>query len=126
MKTLPSVSFEGHIRNLLDWLRQRVPNIDAMPLRFFDRHDLELKQGRWILPTYALKDVDAMRAFFEELCNEGREWVNLAGDDITPHGEYLISVEYSDATGRPVTAINLAGPPLNSDGNVKHPSHILV
>lgn len=116
MNTLPPLTFEGHLQHLLDWLRLRVSDIDAMPLRFYDQS--ELVPGN-ILPAAALKDVESMRLLFERLCREGRGWIHLAGDGMTRQGEYLISVEYSQSTGHSVTYVNLAGPPLNPDGSVK-------
>lgn len=97
-----------------------------MPLRFFDRHDLELREGRWLLSTTALKDVDTFRIVFERLCNEGREWIHLGGEGPTARGEYLVSVDYSDAAGRSVTSVNLAGTPLNADGSVMKLSKIII
>ena len=126
MSTLPPTTFEGHIQNLLERLRSRVPVIDTMPLRFYDSHDVERKQGQWLLADSMLKDLDAMRILFERLCQEGREWVHFAGEGATQQGEYLISVDYSQTTGHPVTFINLAGPTLNSNGSVQNMADVHI
>src|SRR5215210_1440568 len=107
MNTLPVLPFEGHVQNLLAFLKTRVPEIESMPLLFFDRYDLKQKEGKWILPSAALKDFEAAQVLFLELCKEGREWINLAGDGETLQGEYLVSIEYSEVIQRPVTAVNL-------------------
>lgn len=126
MNTLPPIAFEGHVRNLLDFLRRRVPEVDGMPLRFFDQHELRREEGRWVLPASALRDMGAMRALFERLCGEGREWIHLAGAGATPQGQYLVSVDYSQSVGHETTYVNLAGPPLNADGSVKQLSDVIL
>jgi hypothetical protein len=126
MKTLPPISFNEHIENLLKWLRRRIPEIDTMRLRYFDSHDLMRQQGHWVLPAAALGDLTALRIMFNRLCHEGRDWINLAGAGMTTNGEYLISLEYSDTVGREETFINISGPPLNADGSIMHSSYITI
>lgn len=48
----------------MSWLRPRVQNVDAMPLRFYDRRDLARTDAGWALPSAALKDTEAMRELF--------------------------------------------------------------
>lgn len=126
MTTLPILPFEGHVQNLCAFLKTRVPEVESMTLLFFDRHDLKQKDGEWILPSAALKDFEAAQELFLGLCREGREWINLAGDGATLQREYLVAIEYSEVMQRPVTAVNLAGPPLNLDGSVMRYSPTIV
>jgi hypothetical protein len=126
MTTLPELSFEAHIERLLDWLEPRVPDVRAKSFRCFDSHDLKLEEGQWKLPAVALGELDSLRDLFEQLCEEGREWINLCGQGVTTQGEYLISIEYSRSTGREVTAVNLSGPPLNADGSVRQTPFITI
>jgi hypothetical protein len=102
-----------------------VPDIDDLPLRFYDHLDV-VREGGWAIPSARLLDADSMRARFDSLCREGREWINLAGAGATPQGGYLIAVEYSQSVGHPTTYVNLAGPPLNPDGSVRHSSDIEI
>lgn len=126
MKTLPPITFDEHIENVLKLLRPRVPQIDTMPLRYFDSHNLERQQGRWVLPAAALGDLTALKVVFDRLCHEGRDWIHLAGAGMRNNGDYLISLEYSDSVGHEKTFINISGPPLNADGSVMDSSYITV
>jgi hypothetical protein len=126
MNTIPPVSFDAHLRNMLDWLRPLVPGLDATRLRFFDLNDLRHDGSRWSLPVSGLKDVGEMRELFERLCGEGRGWIHLAGEGASPEGDYLVSFDYSQDTGHGATFVNFAGPPLDADGNVRDIAAIAI
>lgn len=126
MNTLPPVPFDKHIQNLIDILRVHVPDINPMSLLFFDVHTLKRGHEQWVLHVSAIKNMNAMRVFFEHFCSEGREWIHLAGEGAILSGEYLISVDYSQSTRHSTTFVNLAGSPLNADGTVKQVTTILI
>jgi hypothetical protein len=112
MNTYPPLSLREHIDNLLSHLRMYFPDLETESLLFFDQAScVVLDEGQFIKED-DLMSYDKFGVFFERLCFEGREWINLSGDSWFKD-KFLVSVEYSQRVGYSMTAIVLGGPSLD-------------
>lgn len=127
MNTLPPLDIDGHFNRLRDWLRTKVPEIDSLVLYGFDLHDLVSIEGRAQLAASALLDYEGTKSLFSKLCEEGREWLNLSGYGYLSPRDYLVVIEYNEASlGHSVTAVNVSGPPLTTAGEPVKSANITV
>ncbi|MCI0558150.1 MAG: hypothetical protein MN733_06615 [Nitrososphaera sp.] len=114
MNTYPPGPLEEHIGNLVKQIRRFFPDLDLSSLLFFDELDcITTEKGRFI-EKENLMSVDEFKNFFEKLCRQGREWINLSGDSWL-NNHFLVAIEYSQRVGYPMTAIVISGPTLDSD-----------
>ena len=121
MKTLPNFPLSEHIQGLVKHLRVYFPEVTENELVFYKAEDLVQTEKRWNVNKSKLMNRKEFEIFFQKLCLEGREWINLIGDSW--HGNvFIISVEYSRRHGLPMTSILLSGPV--TDGNGKPLSQI--
>jgi hypothetical protein len=114
VNTHPPLSLREHIHNLLSHLGISFPDLEIDSLLFFDQAScIVLDEGQFVrkddLMTY-----DRFSVFFEKLCLEGREWINLGGDGRLDD-KFLVSVDYSQRVGYSMTAIVLSGPSLDTE-----------
>jgi hypothetical protein len=75
MKTLPDIPWNEHVDNLIQWLRKFFPDLGARQLLFFDA----VKSGWLSVNRQDLLPQAEFGPFFIQLCEEGREWINLSG-----------------------------------------------
>ena len=115
MKTHPNISFDEHIKEWLEFQRKRVPQLTKEMLKFCNIEDVVQIDEREAIEKKKLMDVKEFEVFFEKLCREGREWVNIAGESWY-RDNYIVSVEYSTRKGFPVTAVLCSGPSLDISG----------
>lgn len=112
MKTHPDLPFSEHIRHWLEFQREYFPKLDEDMLLFCDEEDIFQSEMGAALEKKKLMDMREFQIFFEKLCSEGREWINLGGDSW--YGKkYVVSVEYSKRLDFPMTSIVHSGPTLD-------------
>lgn len=114
MNTHPPLSTREHIANLLNHLRGYFPNLDDKSLLFFNQEYCKVSGEGQFIRQEDLMSYDRFSIFFEKLCFEGREWINLSGDSWFGD-KFLVSVEYSQRIGNSMTAIVLSGPTLDTE-----------
>lgn len=114
MNTHPPLSIREHVDNLLSHLRKSFPDLENESLLFFDRESCIVLDEGQLIKKDDLMSFDKFGVFFEKLCFEGREWINLSGDSWFKD-KFLVSVEYSQRVGYSMTAIVLSGPSLDTE-----------
>lgn len=121
MNTYPSLTFDEHIERLVIHLKQFIPNVRDENLLFYDSRT----KDNGTIEKIDLMERERVELYFEQLCNQGREWINLAGDGWFG-SNFLVSVEYAEKTGFSMTAINISGPSLNINGEPIQKSSMFV
>ncbi|MBC7878596.1 MAG: hypothetical protein H7Y59_15600 [Anaerolineales bacterium] len=114
MKTHPDISLNEHIQNLLEHLQNYFPELRENMFLYYDQEDLFQESAGWSIYRNRLMNKDGFEVFFNKLCSEGREWINLSGDSWYGN-QFMISVEYSRRLNFPMIAILLGGPVLDID-----------
>jgi hypothetical protein len=112
MKTYPDMDYRQHIKRLLEQLLHFFPSLEEDQLLFYDSTNDEMN---FIRRSKFLASKD-FKILLYRLCEEGREWINLAGDSWYEQ-HFLVTVEYSSKQDMSMTAINVSGPSLDTDGN---------
>lgn len=112
MKTYPEITTRQHVQNFLKYLNKYVPQVTESQLLFFDSRKCIWTGDKRTLPKNDLMEFDKFESFFEHLCSEGRAWIKIGGDSWY-EGNFLVSIEYSSETGKPVTSIAISGPVLD-------------
>jgi hypothetical protein len=115
MKTFPDMSLREHIQKLLEVQRQYFPQLTETMLKFCNMEDIVWSEESEKVQKKKLMDVKEFEVFFEKLCVEGREWVNVAGDSWWGD-TFIVSVEYSARTDFSVTAVLISGPSCDGTG----------
>ncbi|MDQ3005456.1 MAG: hypothetical protein M3R47_08750 [Chloroflexota bacterium] len=115
MKTYPDLSLDEHIQGLVKHLQSYFPQLTEDLFVFYNDEDLARTVTGLRMDKKKLMNREEFEVFFEKLCTEGREWINISGDSWFG-GYFLISVECSQRTGFPVTAI-LRGGPVYGESN---------
>ena len=109
MSTNPPLNLEGHISNLLIQLSKFIPNLNEHILVFYDENKCVISEEGQIINKEDLLSPDKFVAIFEKLCSEGREWINISGDSWY-QDKFLVSFDYSQKTGFPITSVLIGGP----------------
>ena len=125
MKTFPDLPFEGHIERLIKQLERRIPEVKKYEFLYYDSLQVEFTPHGRIIKRTSLMGKQKLESLISRLCEEGHEWINLAGHGRLGH-QFLVSVEYSQITGYPMTAINVAGPSLGRDGRILERAQIQI
>lgn len=113
MKTIPNATMDEHIQYLENRLKSFFPDVSRERFLYYDYNDL-LGSKKNIIHKNKLMDENAFYIFFNKLCSEGREWINLSSDSW--YGDnFMISVESSMRLDYPVTSILFSGPTLGLD-----------
>ena len=113
MNTHPPLSIREHVTNLLNHLRRYFPSLEHESLLFFNEESCIVLDEGQLIREDDLMSYDNFSIFFEKLCLEGREWINLSGDSWFKD-KFLVSIEYSQRVGNSITAIVLSGPTLDT------------
>lgn len=109
MKTYPDLSLDKHIEGLVKHLQSYFPQLTEDLFLFYNDEDVARTATDLRIDKKKMMNRAEFEVFFEKLCAEGREWINISGDGW--YGRYfLVSVEYSQRTDFPVTAILRGGP----------------
>jgi hypothetical protein len=115
MKTVPDIALEEHINGWLKTQQEYFPQLTKDMLVFYNEEDVVRTEIGESVEKKKLMKMKEFELFFEKLCYEGREWINLSGDSW--YGKsYIVSVEYSKRLGLPKTAIARSGPTFDGKG----------
>lgn len=113
VNTHPALSTREHVTNLVNHLKRYFPDLEHESLLFFDQKRCIRGGEDQHIKKDDLMSYDQFKVFIEQLCDEGREWINLSGDSWF-QDKFLISVEYSWSAGKHITAVVLSGPTLDT------------
>ena len=115
MKTVPDIALEEHIDGWLKTQHEYFPQLTKDMLVFCNEEDVVRTEIGESVEKKKLMKMKEFELFFEKLCYEGREWINLSGDSW--YGKnYIVSVEYSKRPGFPKTTIARSGPTFDGKG----------
>jgi hypothetical protein len=124
MNTIPDFSFEEHINRLISSISIYDKNIKNLKLKFYYRKNIDRIGNKNIIKTNNLLTIDEFKEIFINLCSEGREWIHLMADGRIDSENYAIKYDFSNLKGKNKTAINIAGPLIDLNGNTIHESNI--
>ena len=125
MKTYPDITTRQHTQNFIKYLKKYIPKVTESQLLFFDSRKCIRVNETWTLRKTDLMAFDKFETFFEHLCSEGRAWIKIGGDSWFEQN-FLVSIEYSSETGKPVTSIVIGGPVLDINLQPLEQTSILI
>jgi hypothetical protein len=80
MTTYPDITIDQHLENLLIGLKRHVQSIDKSVLMFYDNGRVFNLQNRRAILKKDLMSYDQFCNRFQEICDQGHEWINLSGN----------------------------------------------
>lgn len=80
MKTYPDLSLDKHIEGLVKHLQSHFPQLTEDLFLFYNDEDLARTATDLRIDKKKMMNRAEFEVFFEILCAEGREWINISGD----------------------------------------------